>query len=110
MVFAAGCGGSRAAGPGGNFGGKQITMGFSQIGAESEDITIVSIDSVKDIFLAMMEGKANCTVECNPLQGPKLMETAKKILNDEKVEKIVYVEEGIYPADVAEKILPERRY
>lgn len=75
-----------------------------------KDITIVSIDSVKDIFLAMMEGKANCTVECNPLQGPKLMETAKKILNDEKVEKIVYVEEGIYPADVAEKILPERQY
>ena len=38
------------------------------------------------------------------------METAKKILNGEKVEKLVYVDEGIFPADVAEKTLPERKY
>lgn len=75
-----------------------------------KDITIVSVDGVKGIFQAMIEGKANCTVECNPLQGELLMETAKKILNGEKVEKLVYVEEGIFPADVAEKTLPERKY
>ena len=75
-----------------------------------KDITIISIDGVKGIFQAMIEGKANCTVECNPLQGPLLMETAKKILKGEKVEKLVYVDEGIFPADVAEKTLPERKY
>lgn len=75
-----------------------------------KDITIVSIDGVKGIFQAMIDGKANCTVECNPLQGPLLMETAKKILNGEKVEKLVYVDEGIFPADVAAKTLPERKY
>ena len=75
-----------------------------------KDITIVSIDGVKGIFQAMIDGKANCTVECNPLQGPLLMETAKKILKGEKVEKLVYVDEGIFPADVAEKTLPERKY
>ena len=75
-----------------------------------KDITIISIDGVKGIFQAMIEGKANCTVECNPLQGPVLMETAKKILNGEKVEKLVYVPEGVFPADVAEKTLPERKY
>ena len=75
-----------------------------------KDITIISIDGVKGIFQAMIEGKSNCTVECNPLQGPLLMETAKKILNGEKVEKLVYVDEGIFPADVAEKTLPERKY
>ena len=48
-----------------------------------KDITIISIDGVKGIFQAMIEGKSNCTVECNPLQGPLLMETAKKILNGE---------------------------
>lgn len=74
------------------------------------DITIISIDGVKGIFQAMIEGKANCTVECNPLQGPLLMETAKKVLNGEKVEKLVYVDEGVFPADVAEKTLPERKY
>ena len=75
-----------------------------------KDITIISIDGVKGMFQAMIEGKANCTVECNPLQGPLLMETAKKILAGEKVEKLVYVDEGIFPADVAEKTLPERKY
>ena len=75
-----------------------------------KDITIISIDGVKGIFQAMIEGKSNCTVECNPLQGPLLMETAKKILNGEQVEKLVYVDEGIFPADVAEKTLPERKY
>ena len=75
-----------------------------------KDITIISIDGVKGMFQAMIEGKSNCTVECNPLQGPLLMETAKKILAGEKVEKLVYVDEGIFPADVAEKTLPERKY
>ena len=56
-----------------------------------KDITIISIDGVKGMFQAMIDGKANCTVECNPLQGPLLMETAKKILAGEKVEKLVYI-------------------
>lgn len=75
-----------------------------------QDITVISIDGVKGIFQAMIEGKANCTVECNPLQGDLLMETAKKILNGETVEKQVYVEEGVFSADVAEKVMPERKY
>ena len=75
-----------------------------------KDITIVSIDGVKGIFQAMIDGKANCTVECNPLQGELIMETAKKILKGDKVEKLVYVQEGIFPADVAKEKMPERKY
>ncbi|MDD6134885.1 MAG: ATP-binding cassette domain-containing protein [Selenomonadaceae bacterium] len=75
-----------------------------------KDITIISIDGVKGMFQVMIDGKANCTVECNPLQGRLLMETAKKILAGEKVEKLVYVDEGVFPADVAAKTLPERKY
>ena len=75
-----------------------------------KDITILSFDGVKGIFQAINEGKRNCTVECNPLQGELLMETAKKILKGEKVDKIVYVDEGVFPADVAEKTLPSRKY
>ncbi len=75
-----------------------------------QDITILSFDGVKGIFQAMIEGKSNCTVECNPLQGELLMETAKKILAGEKVDKVVYVDEGVFPADVAEKTLPSRKY
>ena len=43
-----------------------------------KDITILSFDGVKGIFQAMIEGKSNCTVECNPLQGELLMETARR--------------------------------
>lgn len=75
-----------------------------------KDVTIISIDGVKGIFKAMMEGKSNCTVECNPLQGDLLMETAKKILNGEQVSKNVFVKEGVFSADVAEKTLPDRKY
>jgi simple sugar transport system substrate-binding protein len=75
-----------------------------------KDIVIVSIDAVKGIFQAMIDGKANCTIECNPLQGELIMETAKKILKGEKVEKLVYVPEGIFPADTAKEKLPERKY
>ncbi|WP_231038087.1 hypothetical protein [Pectinatus brassicae] len=58
----------------------------------------------------MIEGKSNCTVECNPLQGKLLMETAKKILKGEKVEKNVFVKEGVFPADTAKDTLPSRKY
>lgn len=75
-----------------------------------QDITIISVDGVKGMFQAMIDGKANCTVECNPLQGPLLMETAKKVLAGEKVERLVYVDEGIYPADKAAEALPNRKY
>lgn len=75
-----------------------------------EDITIVSIDGIHDMFQAMIDGKANCTVECNPLQGPILMETAKKVLRGVPVEKHIYVEEGVFPASVAAEALPDRKY
>ena len=35
-----------------------------------KDILIVSIDAVKGAFEAMIAGKLNVTIECNPLVGP----------------------------------------
>ncbi len=76
----------------------------------SKDIMIVSCDAVKGIFQAMIDGKANATIECNPLQADLFFTTAKKILNGEKVEKSVYVDEGVFSADEAAKVLPTRQY
>ena len=76
----------------------------------AKDIVIVSVDGVKGIFQAMIEGKSNATVECNPLQGDLFFETAKKILNGEAVPKSVFVEEGVYPAEVAKDVFPSRKY
>ena len=52
-----------------------------------EDIKIVSIDAVRGAFEAMIEGKLNCTVECNPLLGPQFFDLALKVVNGEEVAK-----------------------
>lgn len=75
-----------------------------------EDIKIVSIDAVRGAFEAMVEGKLNCTVECNPLLGPQFFDLALKVVNGEEVAKWVPSEEGIYFPDQAAELLPERQY
>jgi ABC-type sugar transport system substrate-binding protein/ABC-type uncharacterized transport system ATPase subunit len=59
-----------------------------------EDIKIVSIDAVRGAFEAMIEGKLNCTVECNPLLGPQFFELALQVVNGEEVAKWVPSEEA----------------
>lgn len=74
------------------------------------DIVIVSVDAARGAFEAMIAGKLNATVECNPLLGPQFFELALQVANGEPVPKWVPSEEGIfYPKDAAE-ILPTRKY
>ena len=75
-----------------------------------EDIVIVSIDAAKGEFNAMIEGKMNCAVEHTPNFGETLMETAKKIVAGEEVPATIELEEGIFPADIAEQEMPNRTY
>ena len=76
----------------------------------AQDIIIVGADAVKGMFQAMIDGKANATVECNPLQGDLFFETCKKILAGEEVPKSVYVEEGVFDATNAAEAFPSRKY
>ncbi|WP_069998290.1 ABC transporter substrate-binding protein [Cellulosilyticum sp. I15G10I2] len=75
-----------------------------------EDIKIVSVDAVKGAFEAMIAGKLNVTVECNPLLGPQFYEVCQKIMNNESVPKYIPSEEGIYRQDTAAADLPSRQY
>jgi galactofuranose transport system substrate-binding protein len=75
-----------------------------------EDIKIVSIDAVRGAFQAMIDGKLNVTVECNPLLGPQFYELALKVVNGEEVPKWVPSEESVYFPDNAAEILPTRQY
>jgi galactofuranose transport system substrate-binding protein len=75
-----------------------------------EDIKIVSIDAIRDAFQAMIDGKLNATVECNPLLGPKFFELALQVANGELVPKWVPSIEYIYYPEQAEQILPTRKY
>ena len=75
-----------------------------------EDIIIVSIDAIQDAFQAMIDGKLNATIECNPLLGPQFFEIALKVTNGETVPKWIPSQESIfYPEDAAE-IMPTRKY
>jgi len=75
-----------------------------------KDILVVSIDGVKGAFEAMMQGKLNVSVECNPLLGPQLIQTAQAIKAGTPVPKRITVVEGVFPAEVAAKEFPNRRY
>lgn len=75
-----------------------------------KDIKIVSIDAIRDAFQAMIEGKINATVECNPLLGPQFFELALKVVNGEKVPKWIPSEESIFFPENAAEILPTRKY
>jgi ABC-type sugar transport system substrate-binding protein len=75
-----------------------------------KDIIIVSIDAIRDAFQAMIDGKLNATIECNPLLGPKFFEIALKVVNGEQVPKWIPSEESIYYPENAANILPTRRY
>jgi galactofuranose transport system substrate-binding protein len=74
------------------------------------DIKIVSVDAARGAFEAMIAGKLNATVECNPLLGPQFFDLVLKVVNGESVPKRVPSIESIYYPDNAAEILPTRKY
>ena len=75
------------------------------------DIIVVSFDSVKAAFDAMIAGDLNATFECNPLHGPRVAEIIEKLEAGEEVEKIQYVDEAYFDTTMdLETILKDRAY
>ncbi len=74
------------------------------------DIKIVSIDAVRGAFEAMIAGKLNVTVECNPLLGPQFYDLALRAVNGEQLPDWVPSEESVYYPDNAAELLPDRKY
>jgi simple sugar transport system substrate-binding protein len=75
-----------------------------------KDILIVSIDAIKEAVQAVVDGKINVTVECNPLFGPKIYDTVEKILKGETVPKSSSNKDELFDATNAAKALPTRQY
>ena len=71
------------------------------------DIKIVSVDATRGAFEAMIAGKLNATVECNPLLGPQFFELALKVVNGEPVPKWVPSKESIFFPDNAKRDLAD---
>lgn len=74
------------------------------------DILIVSIDAVREGVQAVVAGRINCTVECNPLFGPKVYDTVTKVLAGEKVPRKSYNKDELFDATNAAAALPTRQY
>jgi simple sugar transport system substrate-binding protein len=74
------------------------------------DIIIISIDAAKGAFDAMLRKELNAAIECNPLLGPQVMETAVKILNKQPITWWVESVEGQFDWTNAEAAYPSRQY
>jgi len=74
------------------------------------DIKIVSVDATRGAFEAMVAGKLNATVECNPLLGPQFLELALKVVNGEDIPKWIPSQESVFFPENAAEILPTRKY
>ena len=75
-----------------------------------KDILIVTIDAIKEAVQAVADGKINCTVECNPLFGPKIYDTIDKILQGQSVATSMYNKDSLFDATNAAAALPSRLY
>ncbi|MEO7597679.1 MAG: ABC transporter substrate-binding protein [Opitutus sp.] len=75
-----------------------------------KDVTIVSIDGVKEALQAVIDGKLNCTVECNPLFGPKVYDLVKKVVAGEKVPRVQYNKDELFDSTNAAASIASREY
>jgi ABC-type sugar transport system substrate-binding protein len=76
-----------------------------------KDVLVVSIDGVRDAFQAMLDGKLNCSVECNPLLGPQLFDTIEKVKRGETVPKHIKTAEGVFEqSQVTAEVIKGRGY
>jgi simple sugar transport system substrate-binding protein len=79
-------------------------------GVPGEDIQIVSIDAVHDGMQALVDGKINFIVECNPLLGELAAGLVTDVLAGDDVEKKVYVEDQTFTQEQAAEVIDERLY
>jgi ABC-type sugar transport system substrate-binding protein len=74
------------------------------------DIYIVSIDAVKGAFDAMIAGKLNATIECNPLLGPQLMTSVVEVVAGRSIPKRIVVDEQVFTMETAKQHIQSRKY
>ncbi len=75
-----------------------------------KDIMIVSIDAIREGVQAVVDGRINCVVECNPLFGPKVYDTVAKVLKGEPVPRKAFNKDELFDATNAAAALPTRQY
>ena len=74
------------------------------------DILVISIDGVRAAFEAMVAGKLNCTVECNPLLGPQLFDAVESVKSGKQLPKRIVMDEKVYEQKDAAAVIKDRKY
>ena len=75
-----------------------------------KDILVVAIDAIKEGVQAVVDGKINAVVECNPLFGPKIYDTIAKIKAGESVERSSYNVDIVIDSTNAAELIGQRQY
>jgi simple sugar transport system substrate-binding protein len=79
-------------------------------GKPGTGIQIVSIDAVHDGLQALIDGKINYIVECNPLLGDSAAALVKKVVGGQSVEKKNFAQDASFTKEQATAALPTRPY
>jgi ABC-type sugar transport system substrate-binding protein len=79
-------------------------------GKPGTDIHIVSIDGVHDGMQALVDGKINFIVECNPLLGDQAASLVKQVVAGTSVQKKNFAQDGSFTKEQAAAVLATRPY
>jgi simple sugar transport system substrate-binding protein/ribose transport system substrate-binding protein len=75
-----------------------------------KDIQMVTADATHDGMQALVDGKINFIVECNPLLGQQLADVIKQVMAGKTPEKRILTKETTFTQDQAKAALPTRQY
>ena len=74
------------------------------------DILVVSIDAVRGAFEALIAGKLNATVECNPLLGPAAFDAVEAVRRGAKLDRWIKVQDRLFEQPQAAELIGTRQY
>ena len=75
-----------------------------------KDLVIISIDGGQEAIDVLRAGKLNCIVECTPMLGSLLMETALTLKAGGAVDRVVHPAEAVFSDEEDLSALPPRGY
>ena len=75
-----------------------------------KDVIVLSIDAIREAIQAVADGRISCTVECNPLFGPKVYDLVAKVVAGQKVARMQYNRDELFDSTNAAAVLPSRQY
>ncbi|MBC8062380.1 MAG: substrate-binding domain-containing protein [Clostridiaceae bacterium] len=75
-----------------------------------KDIIVLGIDGTKEALRSINKGEMFCTIECSPLLGPKIINTAKQVIAGIEVPLAIVNPEEIFTGDNSAKEIKNRQY